>query len=411
MPLKPGDPDYRKRTYDTIVPGLFIRPGGRLAFYATKADKWVRLGDYPILSLADARARARGVVGAITEHKPVPVSEKTAQSLEDAAEQYIATVLPFTAKGQPKRTKKALEQLWRREILPVLGHRPAASIKHEDVIGLLSGVANRKGRNGTGSRIQSGGPHAARKAFSEIDQFFGWAAYRRIAGIITNPCAGITIKELLRGQMVNRRRSHVPSDAELRIIWQAIKATPYPFGPLVEGLLRTGARLNELAGARWGEIDRDKCCLVVPGERMKGRAPHSIMLTEPMCELLAELPHFEGGDFIFSTTEGKRPVSGFSKMKARLDRTIAAIGHVEHWQIHDIRRVVRTGLSFSRVDGKIAEIVLAHARHGIEPHYDLHTYDREKLDALQRWEKGLVEIVDRSPVPPAVNVVGMRRSA
>jgi len=44
---------------------------------------------------------------------------------------------------------------------------------------------------------------------------------------------------------------------------------------------------------------------------------------------------------MLSTTAGKRPVSGFSKAKARLDR----LSGVEGWTLHDLRRSAATHMA------------------------------------------------------------------
>jgi hypothetical protein len=49
-----------------------------------------------------------------------------------------------------------------------------------------------------------------------------------------------------------------------------------------------------------------------------------------------------------------------------------------HWTNHDLRRVVRSGLSALRVPHNVAEVVLAHARPGIVGTYDVHEYQDEK---------------------------------
>jgi hypothetical protein len=65
-PLRPADPGYRKAWWDTVMPGLCIRLGQRVTFYVGKRPQhspkfvWSRLGDYPTLSLAEARGPGRG---------------------------------------------------------------------------------------------------------------------------------------------------------------------------------------------------------------------------------------------------------------------------------------------------------------------------------------------------------------
>jgi integrase len=132
---------------------------------------------------------------------------------------------------------------------------------------------------------------------------------------------------------------------------------------------------------------------------MKNRQVHAVPLTATLRALLDEMPRFDGGDFIFSTTGGKRPISGFSKMKARLDDKIAELGHVEPWRLHDLRRGTRTGLSEAGVLPFHAELVIAHTQAGVHAVYDRHRYEKEKRNALIAWERRLVDIV--KPQPPS----------
>jgi len=74
---------------------------------------------------------------------------------------------------------------------------------------------------------------------------------------------------------------------------------------------------------------------------MKGGEEHVVPPTPAAVALLEGLPRFEGGDFILTTTAGRRPVSGFSKAKARLDE----LSGVTDYTIHDLWRTTRTGLS------------------------------------------------------------------
>ena len=291
-----------------------------------------------------------------------------------------------------KRTRAEIMAALDR-VVAKLGNRPAASIRHEDIAVFLEGIAGRTERNATGSKIRSGGPHAAAKIKAYLNPLFKWAAYHRKGGITTNPMAAIPSSELLRGKTFNRARAHLISDNDLRTIWRTACDFNYPFGPLVRGLILAGPRLSELAEARWSEIDEGTGCLVIPPERMKNRRAHALPLTERMRELLAELPRHLKGDFIFSTTYGARPISGHSKFKLRFDRAVAEAGEVTPWQIHDLRRLCRTGLARAGVAPFDAELVVAHVQSGVHAVYDLHRYDAEKRVALQRWEKLLFSII------------------
>ena len=171
----------------------------------------------------------------------------------------------------------------------------------------------------------------------------------------------------------------------------------YPYGPLVRLLMLSGQRRGEVAEARWREFDLGGRLWSIPPERFKSNATHIVPLTGDALDLLAALPRWAGGDFLFSTDGGKKPVNGFSKSKARLDKIVGFDG----WTVHDIRRTVRTRLSALRVSEPVAEMIVGHSKKGLIRVYDQHTYLDEMREALTAWEMKLRNIIS----PPPGNVV------
>ena len=105
----------------------------------------------------------------------------------------------------------------------------------------------------------------------------------------------------------------VLKDYEIAAYWRAAEAMGYPFGKLFQLLLLTALRRNEAANARWGEIDMAAKLWVIPAERMKGGSAHAVPLTPEISALLESLPRFAGGDFLFSTTGGKKTHQWFQQ--------------------------------------------------------------------------------------------------
>jgi hypothetical protein len=58
-----------------------------------------------------------------------------------------------------------------------------------------------------------------------------------------------------------------------------------------------------------------------------------VALSSAAKSVLAELPHIEGCDFVF-TRDGRKPMSGFSRAK----ETIDGASGVQNWTLHDLRR-------------------------------------------------------------------------
>jgi integrase len=276
----------------------------------------------------------------------------------------------------------------RRELISRWGDRPVTEITRRDVVRMLEEIAD------------GGRPYAAHKAFNYASKFFNWVIGRDLYGIEVSPCAGVKTSEIV-GRKEPRQR--VLNDAEIRALWQATEGLGYPAAPFVRLLLLTGQRLREVAEAQWQEFDLDKAALwTIPPERMKGDAAHEVPLPPAAVEILKSLPRWTG-PFVFSTTGGARPISGFSKLKLKIDAAIAE--PIAPWRFHDLRRTFRTGLSALPIPSNVCELCIAHAQPGLHQVYDRHSYRDEKRRAFELWAARVAEIV--APSEPG-NVVKLR---
>jgi integrase len=115
-----------------------------------------------------------------------------------------------------------------------------------------------------------------------------------------------------------------------------------------------------------------------------------VPLTPAVVEILEGLPRFAGNDFVFAGLKPAKPFNGFSKAKRRLDKLI---GDIAPYTLHDLRRTVRTRLSELGVTPFIGELVIGHTQKGVHAVYDRYRYEAEKRDALERWERWLLDIV------------------
>jgi integrase len=220
---------------------------------------------------------------------------------------------------------------------------------------------------------------------------------------------------------------------------------PYPAGPVFRLLVLTGLRVNEVANASWSEfhptvvrairqrgekpvdwskLDQQQLVWVVPASRMKGKngkaRAHVVPLTIDMLRILEGLPQFVGGDFLFSHAAGRSPAVMSTGLKNDLDARMldilralarkrgdpADLVELKPFVVHDLRRVVRSGLSQLKIAEEVREAVLAHARPGVKGVYDQHDYFDEKATALALWGAKLRSIVE--PAAVNSNVVALR---
>jgi integrase len=358
------------------------------------------IGEYGVISLAEAREKARGWRKMIAEGMDPSVERNRISARQEAfgtvAEAYFAHI-----KRQGLRRAWEVQRDIRREFAP-WWKWSITDIKRQDVLAIVEAALARDA------------PWEAHHVLSYASRLFNWAIER--GTIESSPC-----DRLRPAKVIGRKiaRSRVLTDDELIALWRASRRIGYPFGHLVRMLTMSGQRRTEVAEARWSEIDLKQRLWTIPRGRMKGDAAHTVPLTEGMIALLEALPRFNRGDYLFSTTFGVKAVNGFSKAKQRLDhemvRTLRAMARMrgedaptlEPFVLHDIRRSVRTRLSALPIPDLVRELVIGHTKPGLHKVYDLHAYEDEKRHALELWGARLRSIVERA----ATNVVPLRAEA
>jgi integrase len=150
----------------------------------------------------------------------------------------------------------------------------------------------------------------------------------------------------------------------------------------------------------WAEVDIDAALWTIPPERMKGDAAHEVPLAAASVAILKGLPRWSG-PFVFSNTGGSQPISGFSKLKEKVD---SALPGIAPWRFHDLRRTMRTGLGGLPVPSNVAELCIGHAQPGLHKVYDRHGYRDEKRHAFEAWANRVMAIVDPGDASNVISI-------
>jgi integrase len=407
--------------------GLYfiIQPSGVKSWalrYRRKSDgKAIKhtIGTYPAISLKAARSLATALRAEI-ERGADPHGDKIAarhraaeidDSFEAVARRFVvehqfrrnrswawaARVLGLTvdadAAVEPKTCPPLLvvedgskDQRGRRRVSLVdrWGDRRVGDITRANVIAALDEIGART-------------PILANRMHAVLGKLFRWAEAKGISN--QNPCANIERNK-------EQSRDRVLNDAELRAVWVAAGKLDDPFADIVRLLVLTGQRRDEIARLRWSEIDLEERLLRLPPPRTKNERAHDVPLSAPALSIVAgRQQRLPGVDHVF--TIGRKPITGFSRMKERLD---AASG-VTDWTLHDLRRTVASGLQRLGVRLEVTEAVLNHksgSLAGIRSVYQRFDYAPEKRAALEAWARhvaGVVENVHKRPT----NVTPLRR--
>lgn len=371
----------RYEVRDELVPGLHLRvsaTGGKVWYVSARVQrrmKRMKIGSYPIVSLSDARDKARTIQRDIAlgvfevEKKQVPM-------LGEIIPQFIE----IYAKPRTRDWKGTLSVL--QKFKPLFSW-PIDEIKRPDVVRILDKI------------IADGTALRANRALAALKKMFNWCVDRGV--IEVSPVTGLKppAKEVARDRVLTTK--------ELVTCWDAAKDEGAPFEQFVHMLILTGQRRGEVAEMRWSEIDFENALWTIPAKRAKNATTHVVPLAPLALSLLRSLPRFLNSDFVF-TTKGKTPISGFGRLKRRLDEVLP--DDTEDWRFHDIRRTTATNMARMGVQPHIIEAVLNHKTgivSGIAAVYNRHAYFNEKREALERWAVRVREISNEQ--------VGPRRSA
>jgi integrase len=354
--------------------------GGETASGLPKRGKLRRLtlGRYPVLDLKKAREAAREALElADGGQDPAIVRASGVADRQRRRAQTVARVVEDCLEKHYKHTRKyeTAKAYLEGRVVSQWGNRPMASIKRRDAIALLDDIK------------AEGKPGAATDVLKYGRKLFNWAIDREDIGG-PNP-----FDRLKPPKSQPRDRSLKP--AEIAVVWDAADRVGYPFGPLVQLLLVTGCRRTEIAAMRWSwfDLEADTPHFEIPAEHYKSERAHVVPLSSKAQAVIAELPRFRG-DYVLTTTHGRRPISGYSKMKKRLDDEIAKSAIIDPWCLHDLRRTVYTHLTGRcKVSEVIADRVLGHAMPGLQRVYNQYRYFDEKAEALEGWANDLTTMI------------------
>jgi integrase len=417
--LKPAE-----ARYDTAIggaKGLLIRvyPNGtkvwQLRFVAPNGDrKRLLLGNYPGLSLADAREAANAHRVSIANGND-PAAERaakieaarTGETMADLWEAYRKAAAKglHGGRGRPKRasTMAVEKNRWDKHIAPVLGKKRFAEMRRADVRKFMHDLAT-AGELSADSIASIG---------TTISSLFAYAVH--VERIESNPALGLT--RPLATQSRDRRFGDPAlalilaalRDARARQVRKAAPATengPLPATSRVERIvaaalefaLLTLCRRTEAAEARWEEIDVSNKVWTIPAARAKGGRPHIVPLSDSVIALLdwAKPPQADAksNPFVFSSpSDPEKPIDARGLTRA-LKRLCSAM-KLPEGSPHDFRRSGATTLTGERYGIRrfIVSRVLAHAATdgaaAVTGVYDRNDYLPEKRQALDTWARHL----------------------
>jgi integrase len=396
--LSDGDGLYlRKQTREGASWTLRYRHAGR--------EHWLTLGNYPDMTLSQARIEARAARVQLDQRqdplalrRAAIVEQRQRGSFRELCEDWYRTEVQARGLKHPGVPRRYLDKY----LLPKLGRLPAGEITPADIARLLDDL---KGR----------APTAANDLLRFARRIFSFGVRRRFAP--SNPAADFSPR--LDAGGVERPRRRALSATELAQLFQKLRDAPN-LGEdnllAIRLLLALCVRKGELLGARWTEFDLEGTTTLgavwhLPASRTKTGAGLDIPLVPAVVDWLNTLRTLSAGsDYVFPKRRRdpreRVPHVGIDTLNAALLRVEHGLAH---FTLHDLRRTARTHLAALGVRREVAERCLGHSLRGVEGTYDRHDYYPERRAALGQWTNLMLDAARGNTTVTAIGRAPGRR--
>jgi integrase len=350
----------------------------------------VSLGEHGIITLQEARKKARKELAAMGEGKD-PIAEKKrstayALTLRDIADKYLE------ARRELKESSKADIEKHLNKSFADWAKRPAVEINRDKVAKRFSELTDRS-------------PAQANQAFRILRALLNFARgeYRHDGHsiIIENPVA--VLSDTKRWNTVRARSGRIPTDKigaawiVLQSLREAAEQTTVS-RTLVDAitfLLLTGARWSEMANLTWDHVNLDDPSWSLPDP--KNRNPVTFPLSRGACKILDARP--KGGKYVFPS----RIADGhIIDARSVLDKISAVAG--VRVSAHDLRRTFRAVAGECGIELYKTKLLMNHKLSGdITIHHYTETSDlrylSNEINLISDW------IVRQEKIAAASNVL------
>lgn len=339
--------------WDAQFKGFGVRcsQAGAKAYVLKSQNQLTTLGRVGIISLAQARAKAKRVLA----EKTLGLDQAPTITVCEAKDLFLAAyetrIRPRTL-SEYKRLLKHLTAFDKRSLGALLPHDLAETI----------------------DKLRKT-PVEQNHAFATARTFFRFCVRRGL--IARSPLEGMNLPSRIT------TRDRVLSDEELSAVFKTAAQIGYPFGFVVLLLILTGQRKGEIASLEWTWIDKNEQTITIPASIAKNRRQHTFPYGRSVADVLAAIP--ADSPQLFS-------VYNWDKRTGEL-REAAAI---DHFVLHDLRRTYASGMAALGIPPHVVEKLLNHITgtvSGVAAVYNRYRYADEMRAAVTAWEARLQTLV------------------
>jgi len=377
LKIKQAKPKNKKyKLYDGDYLNLEVYPSGNKQWiYKYKNIKEFKLGNYPALSLKEARLKRDELKKEILLNGLEKVLIKRQESKTKEKRKFESVVNEWLKVYQKDKAKRSVEtsiQRINKHLLPAFKGRDIKNIKVKEIYQLL----------------QKQNKPTAEKLKSILNGIFSFALSKEY--VEHNIIRDIDLKQIFTTSTKNHYKYNDNLE-EFKKYFDEVRDIKSQ--PIVKGAIKiiflTALRQGSVRAIKWEHIDFENKILHIPKENLKVKTmDFKIPLVDEAVETFRELKEYKTGDYVFSLN-GKKPVSETALRKHLKD--ISEKHGLKPTSLHGIRHSFST---FTRqylqrehnIPDEVIEIAMQHIdKNKIRAVYNHYDYLKERRELMELW--------------------------
>lgn len=339
--------------------------------------KRVKLGNYPAMSIKDARKQLIKCKE-LLERGIDPAVQKRVDKAKNQSAVYINTCIDHFIERYVRFKRKnplEIEQLFNNHVRPYIGQLPAKDVELAHWLPIFDALVDR------GHAVQAGNVLVKSKQMLKFCKQRGMINTNVLADVVVNDVGS-----------KSEKGERVLSDLEIGKLWRLLDNMPSRSKmsvAMVEAarlLLIFGCRSTELRLSRIEEWDFDKMVWTVPKHNTKHKSEVVRPIPVKALPYIDTVIKYSKNGILFP------PVKSISKSEfvsrqsfTKLPDYLNEYINIDEFDAHDLRRTFTTKLSELNVEPYLVEMLLGHKLGGVFETYNKHSFIDQKLDALDKW--------------------------
>jgi integrase len=340
-------------------------------------------GVYPAMGVAQAREKWSEFKSAVKAKRDPFLESDEAESKVTAKELCRLFIDDYAIGSDPKNPRKRTwredQRMFDYDLIPEYGDRPAISITDDDAEELLDAIIER-GSPRSAEKLQT----AARKMWNEAikrNRKKGNKAResRWVPGLAHNPWAGVELDKretntaFLNESQIGSFLRELP-DSDMPEVIQDILTLQF----------QTVARISEVTGMTWDEVDMRHAVWNLPAERSKNKQAHRVLLSKASLALLKRRKAESNSDYVFPSERTSKPYSA-TLVARHLKANRQHLGVPEGFSTHGLRHTALTQVAIMGYGKHIRDRISNHKDNSIDSTYQHYEYDKEARECWQAW--------------------------